>query len=276
MGKSAGVRNDREQWRVDPDRFHLDKVDTGSTSGAPGGKAATQATFPDMWDKLQELQERLYAQSEQALLVVLQAMDAGGKDGTIRHVFRGLNPLGVRVAAFKVPSSEEKTHDFLWRIHQQVPRLGEMGVFNRSHYEDVLVARVHDLVPEKVWRDRYEHIRAFESLLASAGTTIVKIMLHVSPDEQRRRLQARVDTPDKRWKFNPADLEERRLWDDYQHAFDEALRETSVLQAPWYCVPADRKWYRNWAVGRILVETLGAMNPQWPEIVDDVEGIDVE
>jgi PPK2 family polyphosphate:nucleotide phosphotransferase len=257
---------DRKRWLVPPgSKFDLGKVDPGSTAGAPGDKDVTTAGFPAMWKQLQDLQERLYAESSRSVLVVLQALDAGGKDGTIRHVFRGLNPLGVRVAAFKAPSDDELAHDFLWRVHAHAPRDGELAVFNRSHYEDVLIVRVHELVPEKEWRAHYEHIRNFEQLLADTGTTIVKLMLHISSDEQRDRLQSRVDHAHKRWKFNPADLAERARWDDYQAAFGDALRETSTKAAPWYCVPADHKWYRNWAVLRILIETLEEMDPQWPD-----------
>jgi PPK2 family polyphosphate:nucleotide phosphotransferase len=268
---------DRKRWLVPPDgSFELAAIPTGSTDGAPGDKDVTSATFPSMWQRLQELQERLYAESERSVLVVLQAMDAGGKDGTIRHVFRGLNPLGVRVRAFKAPTEEELGHDFLWRIHQHTPRDGELTVFNRSHYEDVLIVRVRDLVPEDVWRRRYDHIRNFEEALTDAGTTVVKLMLHISKDEQRQRLQSRIDHPKKRWKFNPGDLAERERWDDYQQAYEEALRETSTEAAPWYCIPADRKWYRNWAVLRILVETLEEMDPQWPAAVEGVEGTVIE
>jgi PPK2 family polyphosphate:nucleotide phosphotransferase len=268
---------DRDRWLVRPGKaVRLDRVDPRSTDGAPGDKEATEATFPELWDRLRELQERLYAEASQSLLVVLQAMDAGGKDGTIRNVFRGLNPLGVRVAAFKAPTEEELARDFLWRVHAHAPRDGELAVWNRSHYEDVLVVRVRELVPEAVWRPRYGHIRAFEDLLVGSGTTIVKVMLHISKEEQRERLQARVDEPRKRWKFNPADLAERARWDDYQAAYAEGLAETSTAAAPWYCVPADRKWYRNWAILRILVETLEAMDPQWPAGAEGVAGTIVE
>jgi PPK2 family polyphosphate:nucleotide phosphotransferase len=203
-------------------------------------------------------------------------MDAGGKDGTIRNVFRGLNPLGVRVTPFKAPTEEELARDFLWRVHAHVPRDGEVAVWNRSHYEDVLVVRVRELVPESVWRPRYGHIRAFEELLVDSGTTLVKVLLHISKQEQRERLQARVDEPRKRWKFNPADLAERARWDDYQAAYTEALAETSTTAAPWFCVPADRKWYRNWAILRILVETLEVIDPQWPAGAEGLAGTVVE
>ena len=226
-----------------------------------------------MWARMHELQERLYAESTKALLVVLQATDAGGKDGTIEAVFRGVNPQGVQVASFKAPTHEELAHDFLWRIHREVPRKGEVGVFNRSHYEDVLVVRVRELVPEDVWRKRYQHIRDFEQSLVESGTTVVKLMLHISKDEQRQRLQARLDDPAKHWKFNAADLEERERWDDHRIAFEEAITETSTPDAPWYVIPADRKWYRNWIVLRILLETLEEMDPQFPPPADGLDGI---
>lgn len=191
-------------------------------------------------------------------------MDAGGKDGTIGHVFRGLNPAGCRVASFKAPTEEELAHDFLWRVHQVVPGRGEVAVFNRSHYEDVLVARVHNLVPEDVWRPRYKHIVAFEQNLAAAGTRIVKLFLHISKEEQARRLRERLKDPTKRWKLRLSDLEERKRWDDYQAAYAEAIERTSTKAAPWYVIPADHKWYRNWAVSRILLETFAEMDPHYP------------
>jgi PPK2 family polyphosphate:nucleotide phosphotransferase len=265
---------DRRRWVVAPGtKVDLSKIETASTDGAPGDKEATQATFPEMWARLHDLQERLFAESDRSVLVVLQAMDAGGKDGTIEHVFRGMNPQGVRVASFRVPTEEELAHDFLWRVHQQAPRHGEIGVFNRSHYEDVLVVRVHELVPPKVWKQRYEHIRAFEELLAAGGTTIVKLMLHISKAEQKERLQARLDDPTKHWKFRVGDLAERDRWADYQQAFEDAIRHTSTETAPWYVVPSDRKWYRNWAILRILTETLEAMDPQFPPPEDDLSAV---
>ena len=271
------MTTDRDRWLVEPGhRPHLDRIDPASTDGAPGDKAGTSATFPALWDRSLELQERLYAESKQSLLVVLQAMDTGGKDGTVKHVFGGVNPLGVRVASFKQPTEVELAHDFLWRVHQAMAPRGHIGVFNRSHYEDVLIVRVHELAPEPVWRGRYEHIRNFEANLGAAGTRVVKVFLHISKDEQRKRLQARVDRPDKRWKFNLGDLEERQRWDDYQQAYEDAIAETSTTNAPWYVVPADKKWYRNWAVLRILVETLEELDPQWPPPDDDLTGIVVE
>jgi len=268
------MAKDSKRWRIAPgEAVDLAKLDTGSTKGAPGDEEATEATFPELWADLHDLQERLFAESKRSLLVVLQAMDAGGKDGTIEHVFKGMNPQGVRVASFKVPSEEERAHDFLWRIHQQVPRAGEIGVFNRSHYEDVLVVRVHDIVPKEVWKARYEHIRAFEQGLVDGGTTIVKLYLHISKDEQAERLQARLDDPSKHWKFRVGDLAERERWDDYRAAFEDAIAKTSTAEAPWYVVPADHKWYRNWAVLRILTETLRAMDPEFPPPEEDLSSV---
>ena len=252
--------------------MRLSEVDTRSTDGAPGDKAKTHAVSKDLYDDLARLQERLYAEGERSLLVVLQALDAGGKDGTIKHVFRGLNPAGSKVVSFKVPSAEERSHDFLWRVHAKAPAKGEIVVFNRSHYEDVLIVRVHGLVPEEVWRPRYDLITDFEANLAAAGTRIVKLFLHISKDEQAARFQARLDDPDKQWKFRTGDLAERARWDDYTAAFEEALSRTSTRHAPWYVIPADRKWYRNWAVSRILVETLEDMDPQYPP-GEDLTGV---
>ena len=252
----------------------LDKIDTRSTDGGPGDRAATEAATAEMHDDLSLLQERLYAEGERSLLIVLQALDAGGKDGTIKNVFRGLNPAGCKVVSFKVPSAEERSHDFLWRVHAKAPAKGEVVVFNRSHYEDVLIVRVHGLVPEEVWRPRYEFINDFEATLAAAGTRIVKLFLHISKEEQAERFQARLDDPSKRWKFRAGDLDERARWDDYVDAFEEAISKTSTDVAPWYVVPADRKWYRNWAVSRILVETMADMDPQYPP-AEDLTGVEI-
>jgi PPK2 family polyphosphate:nucleotide phosphotransferase len=261
------------RWRVEPGAtVELGQVDTRSTEGAPGGKSDTASASEELQDALAGLQERLYAEGKQSLLVVLQAIDAGGKDGTIKHVFEGFNPAGCRVVSFKVPSEEERSHDFLWRVHAKAPAKGEVVVFNRSQYEDVLVVRVHDLVPEDVWRPRYDLINRFEGNLAAAGTRIVKLYLHISREEQAERFQARLDDPTKRWKFRTGDLEERARWDDYMAAFEEALTRTSTAAAPWYVIPADRKWYRNWAVSRILVETLEDMDPQYPP-AEDLAGV---
>ena len=204
------------------------------------------------------------------MLVVLQGIDAAGKDGTIKKVMTAFNPQGCPVTSFKVPSSEELAHDYLWRVHKAVPKRGEVGIFNRSHYEDVLIVRVHDLVPAAVWRKRYDEINAFEQHLSANGTTIVKFFLSIDRDEQRDRFQARYDDPTKRWKFSMGDLAERERWDDYQAAFDEALSKTSTDVAPWYVIPADRKWFRNLAVATILADTMAGLKPKYPPVADDV------
>jgi PPK2 family polyphosphate:nucleotide phosphotransferase len=255
-----------ERWLVAGKKFDLSGVDPESTAGAPGGKAETNDALDALNESLFSLQERLWAEGTRSLLVVLQGMDTGGKDGAIRHVFRGVNPVGVRVTSFKAPSDEERRHDFLWRAHRAAPATGEIGIFNRSHYEDVLIVRVHGWVPEPVWRARYDAINDFEQHLAEAGTTIVKLWMHISPEEQAKRLRARLADPTKRWKFNPDDLEERKRWNDYMAAANEMLQRTSTAAAPWYAVPADHKWYRNWVVSRILTDTLTAMDPHYPEV----------
>ena len=247
-----------------------------------GGEAAgmdrdvAEKEFKDKRKELRELQYKLYAEDKRKILIVLQALDAGGKDGTIRNVFQGVNPQGVRVASFKAPTKLELAHDYLWRIHQQVPQKGNIGVFNRSHYEDVLIVRVQDIVPESVWRPRYEHINQFEKLLADTGTTILKFYLHISKDEQKARLQDRLDRPEKNWKFEPGDLVQREKWDEYQVAFQDVFEFTSTEYAPWYVVPADQKWYRNWAIMNVLVSTLKEMNPQFPKASVDVTQFKIE
>ena len=267
---------DSDRFAVPPGTgFSLAARDPAATDGAPGDKKATKRALDDLATRLAELQDRLYAESAQSLLVVLQAMDAGGKDGTVKHVFAGVNPQGVRVTSFKVPTAEELAHDFLWRIHAHAPGRGEIAIFNRSHYEDVLVARVHELVDESTWRRRYRHINHFEWLLHDSGTRIVKLFLHISREEQAVRLQARLDDPSKRWKFNPGDLGERARWDDYMAAYEEAIARTSTEHAPWYVVPADRKWFRNWAVSRIVIEALEAMDPRYPAPAEDLDDIAV-
>lgn len=219
----------------------------------------------DNIDRARDLQERLYAESEQAVLFVFQAMDAGGKDSTTESVFGPMNPQGVRVASFKAPTEEELDHDFLWRIHEKAPRRGMIRVFNRSHYEDVLIVRVHGWAAPEAIERRYEHIRNFEALLSDAGTRVVKVMLHITKDYQLERFRRRLERPDKHWKFNPDDLEERKLWGDYMRAFEIAIERTSTEAAPWYVVPAETRWYRDLVVSQILVETLEAMDPQYPE-----------
>lgn len=215
-------------------------------------------------EKIRDLQEVLYAEARHALLVVFQAIDAGGKDGSIEHIFSGVNPQGCFVTSFKKPTENELSHDFLWRIHDAVPPKGMIGIFNRSHYESVLVERVKDLVPKKVWEKRYDHINHFEEMLADEGVTIIKFFLHISRDEQKRRLEKRLKDPHKNWKFNPADLNERKLWDDYQQAFDDMLERCSTDWAPWYVVPSDKKWFRNWVLSETIVETMKDLDMKFP------------
>ena len=225
---------------------------------------------------LDELGYRLYAENRRSLLLVLHGMDTAGKDGTIRHVMRGFNPQSCQVTSFKQPGMDELAHDFLSRIARAAPRKGFIGIFNRSHYEDVLVVRVHNLVPKKEWESRYERINLFEETLAKGDTAIVKVFLHISKEEQRRRLQARIDDPKKRWKFSQADVQERRLWDDYQRAYAAAMVRCNSKHAPWYIVPANNKWYRNLLVSRILRRTLEQMDPQYPPAEEGLEAITVE
>ena len=227
-------------------------------------------------ERLNKLQYTLYAEDRRSVLVILQGMDTAGKDGAIRHVMSGLNPQGCKVVPFKTPTREELDHDFLWRIHRAVPPRGEIGIFNRSHYEDVLVVRVENLVPESVWSKRYGQIRRFERNLAETGTTLLKFFLCISKDEQRERLQARLDDPAKHWKFNPSDLETRTRWEEYVKAYEAALKKCSTAYAPWFIVPADRKWFRNLVISEILCETLEAMKLELPKPQFDVSGITVE
>ncbi len=253
----------------------LADFDPADTSGIDNKKAARKE-LKDNVEILADLGYRLYAENQRALLLVLQGMDSSGKDGTIRHVMRGFNPQSCRVTSFKQPSVEELDHDFLWRIGRAAPRKGNVGIFNRSHYEDVLVVRVHNLVPEDQWQSRFARINTFEKLLTAGGTKIVKVFLHISRDEQQRRLQARLDNPKKRWKFSRADLAERRFWDDYQRAYEDVLTRCNGEYAPWHIVPADHKWYRNLIVSRILREALEQLSPQYPPAEEGLESIVVE
>lgn len=262
--------NLRKRFLVEPGaRVRLSRIDPDDTAGIEN-KDAAEEILSDNIARLQKLQYLLYAENRRALLVVLQAMDAGGKDGTIRHVMGGLNPQGCVVTSFKAPSEEEREHDFLWRIHQRVPARGDIGIFNRSHYEDVLVARVRKLVPQSVWERRYEPINAFEKTLAGGDVVILKFMLHISKEEQRRRLQERIENPRKRWKLTPSDFEDRKLWDGYQKAYEAALSRCNHAWAPWYVIPANRKWFRNLAVSEIIVDTLRSLHMKLPHPAIDV------
>ncbi|MES2124662.1 MAG: polyphosphate kinase 2 family protein [Gemmatimonadota bacterium] len=259
-------------YRVKPgstvDLGQIDPDDSGNSSRDEAEEAKIRLTA-----RLSELQERLYANQKNSLLIVLQGMDTSGKDGVIRHVMTGVNPQGCRVVSFKAPSTEELAHDFLWRVHQKAPARGEIGIFNRSHYEDVLVTRVHGWVSDDVAQQRFGQIREFEELLTENGTTIIKFFLHISKAEQKERLEARVADPAKRWKFNEGDLEERKLWDDYARVFEDMLGATSTERSPWYIVPANRKWYRNLVVADRVVQALEGMKLEQPP---EPKGIDFE
>jgi PPK2 family polyphosphate:nucleotide phosphotransferase len=226
-------------------------------------------------ERIDALQYRLYAEDRHSVLLVLQGLDASGKDGVVRRVFDGVNPTGVSVTSFKAPVGVELQHDYLWRIHAALPRRGTVGVFNRSHYEDVVAVRMYELAPEKVWRPRYEHIRAFERMLVDEGTSVLKVFLNVSREEQRARFQERLDDPEKRWKFRRDDLEVRDRFDDWIAAWEEALTETSTEWAPWYVVPADRNWLKALAVGELLVDALERLDPQLPEPEEGLEGLEI-
>ncbi len=253
-----------KEYRVKPDsRFRLKRIDPDDRhlcEDKEDGKKRTEKILT----KLDALQEKLYASQTHALLIILQGMDTAGKDGTIRHVMSGVNPQSCQVSSFKVPTPEEKAHDFLWRIHQKTPPLGDIGIFNRSHYEDVLVTRVHGLISKHTAEKRMKEINQFEKLLASNGTTVLKFFLHISKEEQRKRLEARIEDPDKHWKFSAADLVERKKWDAYQDAFEDMISGTSTKHAPWYVVPSNHKWYRNWVVGGVIVKALEDMNLRRP------------
>lgn len=224
---------------------------------------------------IRNLQRKLYAERRHRLLVILQGLDGSGKDGTVRHVFTGIDPHGLRVISFKAPTADELSHDFLWRVHREVPGRGEVAVFNRSHYEDIVAVGVKKLAPESVWKRRYEHVVNFERLLADEGTTILKIFLHISPDEQRRRLQARLENPEKHWKFHPDDLADRKRWPEFIAAYEEVLSRTSAEHAPWFIVPANRKWYRNLAVAGIVREALGRLELKFPPPAWDLSGMQI-
>jgi PPK2 family polyphosphate:nucleotide phosphotransferase len=280
-GPGGAVTDLRKVLRVRRAGFALSGVDPRSTPGLPDTKAVRKD--PKKWAagelmtigaELASYQERLFAgkdgASPQRVLLLLQSMDCGGKDGTVSHVLHGLNPTGIRATSFGPPDEQERRHDFLWRIRRALPPAGYLGVFNRSQYEDVLIARVHSLVAESEWSQRYDLINQFEQEQAESGLTMVKVMLHLSPEEQRERLLARLDDPTKRWKYNPGDLTERARWADYQAAYQDALTRCSTDRNPWHVVPADRKWYRNWAVATLLRETFADLDPQYP-----VAGYDV-
>jgi len=265
----------RAACRVDPgSAAHLAERPTDGKLGLD--KDTFEAELGDLTDRLSQLHNRLWAEHARAVLLVLQGLDASGKDGTIRRVFTGLNPQGCEVHSFKVPTDEERDHDFLWRVHHVLPARGDIGIFNRSHYEDLATARVIDVIDEHERKRRCDHVNAFEKMLHDEGTTLVKVFLHLGKDEQRERLQARLDDPAKRWKFRRDDLATRAHWDEYQSVYDATITATSTAWAPWYVVPADHKWVSGVAVARILVDTLAEMDPQIPPPAADLDDLHVE
>ena len=264
-----------KEFRVKPGaRVRLSEVDPDDTRDLIKDEARAEQAKLD--ERLNELQELLFATEKRALLLVLQGMDCSGKDGVIKHVVGAFNPQGCQVTSFKVPTAEELAHDFLWRVHKAVPHRGMVGIFNRSHYEDVLVVRVENLVPEPVWRKRYDAINAFEQLLADSGVLVCKFFLHISPQEQKERLLDRLQDPQEHWKFRVGDLQTRAKWDEYERAFEDALSCCSTDDAPWYIVPANKKWYRNLVVSRILVEILEGLKMEWPPLEPEAKGITIE
>lgn len=259
-----------DKFRVNPgSKVRLDKIDA-AFKDKHEDQASALVELEKYTRLLRELQYLLYAEGKRSLLIILQAMDAGGKDGTINHVLGNMNPQGSRVYGFKVPSAEEAAHDFLWRIHHAAPQRGQVAIFNRSHYEDVLVSRVHGLVPKKVWSKRYELINDFEKNLADNGTHILKFFLHISPDEQLRRFKQRIDDPARHWKISESDYKERKYWDDYSKAFEAVLSRCSTAHAPWFIIPANHKWFRNLAVSQIVVEALESLEMAFPQPSVDI------
>lgn len=267
MSQPLTVKPGQKVRLADFDASYKDGIDTREDA-----EGETEANVSAMTD----LAYRLYAENKRALLIVLQGMDTAGKDGTIRHVMRGVSPQSCQVKPFKQPSAEELDHDFLWRIHKAVPAKGNIGIFNRSHYEDVLVVRVHNLVPQEVWEGRYDIINSFERFLENGGTTVIKVFLHISKDEQKQRLEERLHDSKKRWKLSPADVAERKLWDDYQRAYEDALTRCNTDYAPWHIVPANRKWYRNYVISKLLRETLEKMDPKFPPQAPDIDKLVIE
>jgi PPK2 family polyphosphate:nucleotide phosphotransferase len=263
-----------KRYRIRPkQRVRLDEWKAGDTSGFDGNEEDATEVSKKLTKKLEQLQGMLYAEHKHQVLIVLQAMDTGGKDGTIRRVFEGVNPQTVRVARFGVPTPNELDHDFLWRVHEQMPGKGEMVIFNRSHYEGVLVERVHKLVPEEVWKSRYQQINHFERTLYEDGMTILKFYLHIDKDEQKKRLQDRLDDPTKRWKFSIHDLPERELWPEYMKAYEDVLEKTSTTWAPWYLVPANNNWFRDVIISTVIVKTLEKLDLHYPPVAKDLKSV---
>ena len=272
------VRGALERYWVKPGtKVDLSAIHSGEKTLFDGANKSDFAPqFRELQDQLQELQKMLYAQNKHRILVVMQAMDTGGKDGCIKHVFSHIDPQGIHVRSFKKPSEEELSYDFLWRVHYKVPHRGQLVIFNRSHYEDIIAVRVKKLFPDEVWKRRQRHVVDFERMLAEEGTTIVKIFLHISKKEQKKRLETRLEDPVKHWKFNPEDLADRARWDEFMAAYEDVMSKTSTEFAPWFIVPADRKWYRNLCVARIMLDTLKNLAMELPKIDWDPSGIKIE
>ncbi len=266
-----------ERYCVKPgSEINFSKFNSGEKSLFNGeNKSDFEPQFKVLQDQLQELQKILYAQNKHRILVVMQAMDTGGKDGCIKHVFSHIDPQGIHVRSFKKPSEEELSYDFLWRVHSKVPHRGQLVIFNRSHYEDIIAVRVKKLYPDDVWKRRQRHVIEFERMLAEEGTTIVKIFLHISKEEQKRRLETRLENPVKHWKFNPDDLADRARWDDFMAAYEDVMAKTSTSFAPWFIVPSDRKWYRNLCVARIMLDTMKKLDMKLPKIDWDPSAIKI-
>ncbi len=267
-------KNLADKLCVPPGKYSLAGADAGDVHG--WDKAAAEKRLTRNVNRMFQLQHMLHAQGRHSVLIVLQAMDAGGKDGCIRAVMRGLNPQGVRVTSFKAPNDVERAHDFLWRVHRVTPPAGEIGIFNRSHYEDVLIARVRKLVPKSVWSKRYDQINDFERILAANNTIILKFFLHIDKDEQKQRLEARLQDPAKHWKARPEDFTERQYWDDYMEAYSDVFQRTSTDPAPWYVVPANRKWFRNLAVSEVITEAMESLKLRFPKPTFDLSGVVVD
>ena len=267
-----------DRYRVHPGaKVDLGSIDPKEKTLYDGvGKEDSAESFRQLQDALQEQQKMLYAQGKHRILVVMQAMDTGGKDGCIKHVFSHIDPQGIHVRSFKKPTAEELSYDFLWRVHSKVPHSGQLVIFNRSHYEDIIAVRVKKLFPEEVWKRRQRHVLDFERMLAEEGTTIIKIFLHISREEQKQRLEARLENPLKHWKFNPDDLADRARWDDFMAAYEDVISKTSTAHAPWFVVPADRKWYRNLCVARIMLDTLKGLDLRLPAVDWDPRGIVID
>ena len=266
-----------KRYRVEPEsRVKLAKWDPNDRSEFSGQRTKASETIAALHNSMAEYQELLYAEHKHRVLVILQAMDTGGKDSTIKKVFGPLNPQGARVVGFKEPTEQELDRDYLWRAHLQVPRRGEIVIFNRSYYEDVLVVRVHNLVPKPVWSRRFKQINEFERMLWEEGTTILKFFLHIDLDEQRKRLEERIRNPKKHWRLSPSDLPERKLWPEYMNAYEDAISQTSSKWAPWYIIPANRKWYRDIVISRIIVDSMRRLNMKYPELKVDVSKLRVD